>query len=386
MVHRQLNLPPPSLRDTTMSTPTQQKALFLQAKRGDFAVGTREVPKPGPGDILVQNTAVGINALEWKIQAFGIFVENYPAILGLDAAGVVEAVGEGVTSFSKGDRVLYAGFFENDHAAYQEYTLTSADLAAKVRLGTIDLVAAEAESWEQIPDNISFDQAATVPLGIATAGNGLYHPLGPGEFIAPWSGGEGKYSGTPLVVIGGSSVVGSFGRHAFGLSRSDVIRSPYLVSPTAIQLAKLSGFSPIITTASLKNAGLLKSYGATHVLDRNLSADALRAEVTKITSGLLATVFDAVGLPDNQAAGYGLLAPEGKLLTVLPESVKETSEGRTVTQVNGLVQLPHNLEAGKALYLAISGLLESGEIKVSLGLSTLQEELMTDVHGEACQR
>ena len=90
MVHRQLNLPPPSLRDTTMSTPTQQKALFLQAKRGDFAVGTREVPKPGPGDILVQNTAVGINALEWKIQAFGIFVENYPAILGLDAAGVVE--------------------------------------------------------------------------------------------------------------------------------------------------------------------------------------------------------------------------------------------------------------------------------------------------------
>ena len=105
MVHRQLNLPPPSLRDTTMSTPTQQKALFLQAKRGDFAVGTREVAKPGPGDILVKNTAVGINALEWKIQAFGIFVENYPAILGLDAAGVVEAVGEGVTQFAPGDKM-----------------------------------------------------------------------------------------------------------------------------------------------------------------------------------------------------------------------------------------------------------------------------------------
>ena len=117
-----------------MSTPTQQKAIFLHAKQGEFAVGTRDVPKPGPGDILVKNVAAGINPVEWKIQAFGLFVEKYPAILGLDAAGLVETVGEGVTTFKKGDRVLYPGFLDNDRATYQEYTLTAADFAAKVSL------------------------------------------------------------------------------------------------------------------------------------------------------------------------------------------------------------------------------------------------------------
>ncbi|RPD72424.1 GroES-like protein [Lentinus tigrinus ALCF2SS1-7] len=307
-----------------MSTLTQQKALFLPTKQGEFAIGLRDVPKPGAGDILVKNVAVGLNPVDWKIQAFGLFVEKYPTILGIDAAGVVEAVGEGVTSLKKGDRVLYSGFLDNDRATYQEYTLIVADLAAK------------------IPEKLSFDQAATVPLAIATASIGLYHPHGATKFVAPWvDGGNSKCSGTPLVVIGGSSVVGSL----------------------AIQLAKLSGFSPIITTASLKNTELLKSYGATHVLDRNLSADALRAEVTKVAGGRVATVYDPISSPDTQSAAYGLLAPEGRLLVVLPEAVKETSEGRTVSQVHGIVHFPHNLDFGKALYRALPGLLESGEIK-----------------------
>ncbi len=135
---------------------------------------------------------------------------------------------------------------------------------------------------------------------------------------------------------------------------------------SAIQLARLSGFSPIITTASLKNAALLKSYGATHVLDRNLSADALRAEVTKLAGGLVPVVYDAISTPETQSAAYGLLAPGGKLLILLPGAVTETSEGRTVTQIQGVVQVPHNADFGKALFGALPGLLESGDIKVSL--------------------
>ncbi|RDX56944.1 GroES-like protein [Lentinus brumalis] len=303
---------------------TQQKALVLQAKQGEFALKTRDVPQPGPGDVLVKNVAVGLNPVDWKIQTWGLFVEKYPAILGLDAAGVVEAVGEGVTSLTKGDRVLYQGWLEDDRATYQEYTLIAADLAAK------------------FPENISFDQAASLPMAVGTASIGLYHPHGATKFVAPWAeGGKGKYAGTPLVVIGGSSAVGSL----------------------AIQLATLSGFSPIITTASLKNAVLLKSYGATHVLDRNLSADALRAEVTKLAGGLVSVVYDAVSSPETQGAAYGLLAPGGRLLIVLQEAVTETSEGRTLSQVHGLFQMPHNGDFGKMLLRALPGLLESGDIK-----------------------
>ena len=115
-----------------MSTPTQQKALFLQSKQGEFSLGTRDVPKPGAGDILVKNEAVGLNPVDWKIQAFGLFAEKYPAILGLDATGTVEAVGEGVTAFKKGDHVIYQGFLDNDRANFQQYTLISESLAAKV--------------------------------------------------------------------------------------------------------------------------------------------------------------------------------------------------------------------------------------------------------------
>ncbi|TFK81308.1 hypothetical protein K466DRAFT_502360, partial [Polyporus arcularius HHB13444] len=61
-----------------MSTPTQQKVLVLQAKQGEFALKTRDVPKPGPGDVLVKNVAVGLNPVEWKIQTWGILVEKYP--------------------------------------------------------------------------------------------------------------------------------------------------------------------------------------------------------------------------------------------------------------------------------------------------------------------
>ena len=131
----------------------------------------------------------------------------------------------------------------------------------------------------------------------------------------------------------------------------------------AIQLAKLSGFSPIITTASLKNAEVLKSYGATHVLDRSLPQDALVAEVLKIAGGPVSLVYDAISLPDTQAAGYALLVPNGKLLVVLPPGIKDTTEGRTVIAVHGVVQMPHNIEFSKVLRAQLPAWLESGEIK-----------------------
>lgn len=68
----------------------------------------------------------------------------------------------------------------------------------------------------QIPANLSFDEAATVPLTMATAALGLYgkknKPRGGLELFPPWvEGGEGKYAGQPILIIGGSSSVGQFG-------------------------------------------------------------------------------------------------------------------------------------------------------------------------------
>ena len=82
-----------------------QKVLYLEAKQGAFVVSTRDVPKPGSGELLVKVKAAGVNPIEWKIQAWGLFIENYPAVLGSDVAGDVEAIGDGVKGFSVGDKV-----------------------------------------------------------------------------------------------------------------------------------------------------------------------------------------------------------------------------------------------------------------------------------------
>lgn len=143
------------------------------------------------------------------------------------------AIGEGVARFAVGDRVMHQGFFNRRMATFQQYTTVPQDLAAK------------------IPPNLSFDEAATIPLTMATAALGLYNkriePYGGCGLYPPWEeGGRGKYARQPLFVTGGSS---SLGQHV-------------------IQFAKLSGFSPIITTASPRHIAHLQALGATHVIDR----------------------------------------------------------------------------------------------------------------------
>jgi NADPH:quinone reductase-like Zn-dependent oxidoreductase len=84
---------------------TQQKALLLTKKQGEFVIENIDIPTPGSGELLVKIYATALNPVDYKIKDYGIFVEEYPAVLGNDAAGIVEAVGEGVKAFVKGDRV-----------------------------------------------------------------------------------------------------------------------------------------------------------------------------------------------------------------------------------------------------------------------------------------
>jgi len=67
-----------------------------------------EVAAPGPGEVLLRQTAIGVNFIDIYFRT-GLYPVNLPCVLGQEAAGVVEAVGPGVTEFRPGDRVVYAG-------------------------------------------------------------------------------------------------------------------------------------------------------------------------------------------------------------------------------------------------------------------------------------
>lgn len=90
---------------------TKQKSLFLLEDKGSFAVQEADIPTPGPGELLVEIRATALNPVDWKIHVYGaFFLEHFdfPGVLGTDCAGVVKAIGDGVTTFSVGDRVYVA--------------------------------------------------------------------------------------------------------------------------------------------------------------------------------------------------------------------------------------------------------------------------------------
>lgn len=100
------NAPPSHFLNNTMSDiPSQQRALLLESQQGNFVLGTNKVHKPGPGQLLLKIKATALNPVDWKIQKYGVFVSEFPAIVGTDLSGDVVAVGEGVTKFKVGDKV-----------------------------------------------------------------------------------------------------------------------------------------------------------------------------------------------------------------------------------------------------------------------------------------
>ena len=175
--------------------------------------------------------------------------------------------------------------------------------------------------------------------------------------------GEGKYGGNPIFILGGSSSVGQNGKLRYRLSKKEFTSS---TNRSAIQLAKLSGFSPIITTASLKHAEFLKSIGATHVIDRSISASALVSEISSITQHVpIKYAVDSISLPDTQQAAYDLLGQGGRLVIFLPLAVKTTQE-KDVISVTGMLRDPPNIELLEAFYHDnLERLLKDGALKVS---------------------
>ncbi|THU82333.1 GroES-like protein [Dendrothele bispora CBS 962.96] len=306
-----------------------QEALLLESKFGSFKVAT--FPRPTSalaGEILIKVQASALNPIDWKVRDYGWLIsdDNYPAILGLDIAGDVEDVGEGVVGFRKGDRVFYNGGLKNEYAGFQQYSRAPAEIVAK------------------IPKNLTYSQASSIPVGFISAACGLYAkaPIGLGLNPAV-DDVEKKFQGKAVVVIGGSTSVGQY----------------------AIQLLRYLGFSTIIAYASAYHSSYLKSLGATDFIDRKVvSFSNLDTAVKKITSSPIEIVYDALSSPDSQPAGYKVLTNGGKMVITLPNEIKDKvdDDKKEILQVHGNVHPESHREFGVTLFGKLSKLLEDGII------------------------
>lgn len=157
------------------------------------------VPDVGPDDVLIKIAVTGTNPKDWKRPEDA----GYRGNQGDDMAGTVEKVGAIVKEFHKGDRVAGFHVMMTPGGSYAEYGL------------------APQHTTFHIPDIVSFEEAATVPLAALTSVFALYRELG---MPPPWRPRADTDAPLPLVIYGASTAVGAF----------------------AIQLARRSNVHPII--------------------------------------------------------------------------------------------------------------------------------------------
>ncbi|KAG6372554.1 chaperonin 10-like protein [Boletus reticuloceps] len=212
---------------------TTQKAPWLPKIGAQFALGRNAIPEPGPGEALVKLKASALNHVDVHIQKSGLFeIEEYPVILGEEGAGVVLKVGDGVRNLARGGNVFVPSSLTLSHAEACGMRVLSAehvhlDKLFQATFNNImkygSLVLAEIAT--KMPPNLSYEEAAaSILIAFAPFAVATYAQRPQGIALTPpfEEGGLGKYAGRPIVIFGGAASVGQ----------------------QAIQLAKLSGFSP----------------------------------------------------------------------------------------------------------------------------------------------
>ena len=214
-----------------------------------------EVGDPGPGDVRLRQQAAGLNFID-VYHRTGLYAQPLPFIPGVEGAGVVEAVGDGVADLSPGDRVAYAGPI----GGYAEERLIPAERLVK------------------LPDAISAEQAASMMLKGLTA-----HMLLRGVYPVK--------AGDTLLIHAAAGGVGLI----------------------VCQWAKALGATVIGTVGSDEKAELARAHGCDHPIV--YTRDDFVAEVDRITAGAkLPVVYDSVGR-DTFLKSLDCLRPRGMMVS-----------------------------------------------------------------------
>jgi len=237
------------------------KAMIITDFGGPEVFQAGDWPKPVPqaNEVLVRVHAAALNPVDYKIRINGKWAGvKPPAVLGYDAAGVVEAVGVGVKAFKPGDEVFYSPSIWGGQGSYAEYQVSDESIVALK------------------PRNLSFVEAAALPLAGMTAWDAM-------EFLKP-------QPGSTLLVHAAAGGVGSL----------------------AVQMAKAAG-ARVMGTCRSENQELVKALGVDVAIDYR--AEDFVTAVQRETGGEgVDGVYDTVG-GSTLACSIDVIKPYGRAVS-----------------------------------------------------------------------
>lgn len=301
-------------------SPAMKAAIIRDFGDADrFELSDMPRPAPGPRQVLVRVVAASINPVDYKIRKAGAWAGvPMPAILGYDAAGVVEAVGAQATRFKPGDEVFYSARIFGRQGTYAQYHVEDEEILARK------------------PASLSFEQAAAVPLAAITAYDSIitFFQTKPGDTV---------------LVHAGAGGVGHFG----------------------VQLAKAAG-ARVLATGRAVNTGLIKGLGADEVIDYQKTR--FEEEVLRLTDGRgVDAAFDTVG-GDTVSRSIQAVRPYGKLATIVNlEGSLQGMQAKNLTLYFGF------MERTEAKIEAIKTLVDRGQLRPLID-STFPLEQIADAH------
>ncbi|MBA9087923.1 NADPH:quinone reductase-like Zn-dependent oxidoreductase [Fontibacillus solani] len=237
------------------------KALILE-KPGELdsltVVTNREMPEPKDNEIRVKVIAAGLNPSDYQVAEHAGLESEKKRVLGLEVAGIVDAVGSSVNNFKIGDRVYYLRSINNLDGGFAEYSVTTAHTASK------------------LPDEVPFELAAVVPAAGYTAYQAIMQKLKP-------------QSGGTILIHGGAGGVGGY----------------------AIQLAKICGLK-VITTCLGKDIDYVRALGADEAID--FTKGSVYEEISNLTNGRgVDYVLNTIS-PDSATKDLEVLAFGGEMV------------------------------------------------------------------------
>lgn len=259
------------------------KAAVLKAFSAPLSIEELDDPSPGPGDVVVKVIACGIDGTDLKLlDGFG-YTPDLPFVMGHEPAGVVESVGERVTAFKPGDRVIaYIFLIPPESSWFQsEREQLAPDMIGVLGVkghdgGFAERLLVAARQLVRIPDGIAAHDAAVH----CDAGLTAYHAVR-----------RSRLATAETVLVIGVGGVGSF----------------------VVQYATLAGARVIAAELTEAKRGWARSLGAAEAVD---SADMARA-VLELTKGRgVDCVLDIVGTEATMAAAMDAVAAGGRIVVV----------------------------------------------------------------------